>query len=153
MKQQQAFPDLIKAGLKAGDKVYSYLFGKGVVKSIIRNARYPIQVDFGHDFNTFTSNGKRLKDDLIPTLTIQPWNPVAGEPFPFPKFEPKVGFAYAFWDDDGVWSLTEKRFSVSIFTGIYEDKFKDYYGSNWRHCAPISEAMRMFGIKEEHSHE
>jgi hypothetical protein len=158
--EQPQFPDLIKAGLKVGDKVYSYLYGEGVV-GIISEMGNRIVVQFAEHSTSFTATGfKAIDYGLIPTIHIQPWNPIAGEPFPFPKFEPIVGEVYAFWDNG------DPFFFVSEFAGmrkvdnedsnnylqwddfgfgIYPDDSKTIY-KTCENCAPISEAMRIFGF-------
>jgi hypothetical protein len=141
--EQPQFPDLIKAGLKVGDTVYSYIYGDGVVYRFTKNETYPISVKFNGMELLFMSDGKRSTLDLIPSIHIHPWNPVAGEPFPFPKFEPIVGEVYAFWDNRDI--ENKKGFSVNVFkqyiAGSYFDD-KCYY----QNCAPISEALRIFGF-------
>lgn len=137
----QQFPDLIKAGLKVGDKVYSYLYeeGEGKVVSLRDNK---ISVDFNPKNATPTFNSRGIySNDRIPSITMQPWNPVAGEPFPFPKWEPKEGEWCAFWDNG------DTSFIVGVFDYISDGKylFKDS-GAEWDNCAPISEAMQIFGI-------
>lgn len=147
MKARQ-FPDLIKAGLKVGDKVYSIMYGDGVVVEICEGA-YPISVRFANYSDTFSRHGMVFHKHAIPSITLTPWNPIIGEPFPFPKWEPKEGFAYAFWDDKGTCNKESKRFCVSVFHGKEGLQFKDATGVLWDYCAPISEAMRIFGVKEE----
>lgn len=141
MKQQ--FPDLIKSGLKVGDKVYSYLYGDGKVISIENDLIYPIGVQHKRAYIKYTSLGQLHRGDLIPSITLTPWNPVAGEPFPFPKFEPITGEWYAFWDDD------DNGFRVHTFGFISDEgRFVTCRGYRWDNCAPISEAMEIFGVKQ-----
>lgn len=153
MITQIEFPDLIKAGLKVGDTVYSYLYGDGKVEKLSLNDSYPIVVSFDNqcEFGKFTKYGCNYDTDLMPSITLTPWNPVAGEPFPFPKWEPIVGDVYAFWDDD-----MKKSFCVSKFESIVESE-KNYYIDHtytaWSNCAPIEEAMRIFGFDKPQSHE
>jgi hypothetical protein len=135
------FPDLIKAGLKVGDKVYSYLYGDGVVTRFTKNEKLPIVVTIRGFDMLFMSDGRRSTLDLIPSMHLQPWNPIAGEPFPFHKWEPIVGEVYAFWD------TTNYYFAVSIFKGIdSKGEYISKLGEHYRNCAPISEAMRIFGF-------
>jgi hypothetical protein len=142
MNTQREFPDLIKAGLKVGDRVYSYLHGDGRVNVIDDDDDYPITAYFPiyDDHKSFTKRGFEHITDLMPSITLTPWNPIAGEPFPFPKFEPVVGQVYAFWDE------VEGEFRVSKFTGIGEAHFIDQTYTAWKHCAPIAEAMHFFGF-------
>lgn len=141
---KQQFPDLIKAGLKVGDTVYSYQHGEGKVVSVrTHNQDYPILVDFGIGEISFTKEGKQFETHAIPTITLTHWNPVKGEPFPFPKWQPKEGEWCAFWDNgDG-------NFIVSKFSRMLNDVFVQEDGGYWQNCAPISEAMRIFGVKED----
>lgn len=145
---KQQFPDLIKAGLKVGDSVHSYLYGEGEVIEIFYNSSYPIVIRFEHRNESFTAFGFYEKHHLMPSITMHRWNTVAGEPFPFPKWEPKKDEAYAFWDDKGDWSKARKRFCVSIFKGKDGLRFIDENDMPWDNCAPIQEAMQIFGIKE-----
>lgn len=139
----QQFPDLIKAGLKVGDTVHSYLYGEGKVIEIIHDSCSPIKIAFKHGAESFTSDGKEHRIHLIPSITIHPWNPIAGEPFPFPKWEPKEGEWCAFWDDG------DNSFIIAMFDYISEGNylFKDN-GAEWDNCAPIEEAMQIFGITQ-----
>jgi hypothetical protein len=155
------FPDLIKAGLKVGDKVYSYLCGEGVVVEIEHKDHFPIGVVLNQrgkpDY--FTAQGFFSHTNLIPTIHLQPWNPIAGEPFPFPKFEPIVGEVYAFWDNgDEIY----EGFIISRFTEMRKkynedksSKIQEWVGYGYGidtvydvkdNCAPISEAMSFFGF-------
>jgi hypothetical protein len=142
--EQPQFPDLIKAGLKVGDKVYSYLYGEGVVVEIEHKDHFPIGVVFNQRGKTdyFTAQGFFFHTNLIPSIHLQPWNPIEGEPFPFPKWQPIVGEVYAFWQDENVGSI----FNVGRFTGMSMSRYvcNDIYG--FYNCAPISEAMRIFGF-------
>jgi hypothetical protein len=141
MNKQNQFPDLIKAGLKVGDKVYSYIYGDGAV-GIISEGGNRIVVQFPEHSTSFTATGfKAIDYGLIPSIHLQPWNPIAGEPFPFPKWEPIVGEVYAFWD------TTNYYFAVSIFKGIdSKGEYISKLGEHYRNCAPISLAMRIFGF-------
>lgn len=139
------FPNLLEAGLKVGDKVYSYLYGDGVVKQIDKYPNYPISVDFGYYSEHFSKDGKRFKTDRIPSIHLEEWSPLSGEPLPFernPKdFEPKVGEVYAFWD------VPSRSFVVSVFKKIENGRYVDHNDIPWQNCAPISEAMKVFGFK------
>ena len=140
--EKREFPDLIKAGLKVGDTVYSYLYGKGLVESVAHDAEYPIFVSFASYSFSLTAEGFCYKTDLMPIITLTPWNPIAGEPFPFPKWEPIVGEAYAFWDKVGSLGYVTNRYREKTPAGYYAD----LDGRMWYNCAPISDAMQIFGF-------
>jgi hypothetical protein len=149
MNTQREFPDLIKAGLKVGDTVYSYLYGEGKVSVINNTPPCSIVVFFTFGDIVFKSNGLEDSDFLCPAIHLSPWNPIAGEPFPFPKFEPIVGGAYAFWQDG------QSNFRVGKLIRILandQNNSKSYEFGNvadnylYKHCAPIAEAMQIFGF-------
>ena len=148
MKQSRQFPDLIKAGLKKGDTVHSYLYGEGVVKNIGCDKRdaHPIEVKFHHGTIFFKRDGKRVDFEMIPSIHLQPWNPVAGDPFPFPKFEPIVGEVYAFWDNDDNETF---GFRIGTLTEIDDSEYVLADRLAYDNCAPISEAMEIFGFKDK----
>jgi hypothetical protein len=137
------FPDLIKAGLKVGDKVYSYLYGEGVVYQIYDFAKLSIEVIFDGFSKRFDEFGFESLSYLMPSIHLQPWNPIVGEPFPFPKWEPIVGNMYGFWGNI--------HLKHSLVYGEFDCKMADKFviiGSNYHfdNCAPISEALRIFGF-------
>jgi hypothetical protein len=137
------FPDLIKAGLKVGDKVYSYLYGDGVVSNIYSNIPYCIVVDFMGFSKIFNAFGFEEKPHRIPSIHLRPWNPIAGEPFPFPKWEPIVGNMYGFWGNGAL----KHCLAYATFAGKLADKFVTQESEYlFTHCAPISEALRIFGF-------
>jgi hypothetical protein len=145
MSTQTEFPDLIKAGLKVGDTVYSHIFGEGKVMSISQPDSF--EAHFPYRVLSFDAKGFHESIDLIPTITLTPWNPIAGEPFPFPKFEPKVGEVYAFWDS------TTGGFIVNRFEKMSGVTYVTSNGLNWYNCASIKEAMRIFGFDKPQRHE
>jgi hypothetical protein len=138
------FPDLIKAGLKVGDKVYSYMYGDGVVTRFTKNKTLPLSVAIKGVELLFMADGRRTIFDNTPSIHIQPWNPVAGEPFPFPKWEPIVGEVYAFWDD--TYPGVEAGFVTSRLSKKYNGSRYETTWGHYENCAPISEAMRIFGF-------
>src|SRR5690606_14195399 len=100
-------------GLKVGDTIHSYMYGDGVVKEIIESSEYPIVAYFCKEKMSFTSKGFWDENSQIPCIHLYPWNPIQGEPFPFPKWEPIVGEVYAFWDDkyiDDNWGFIVAKF-------------------------------------------
>lgn len=138
------FPDLIKAGLKVGDKVESWMFGSGIVNSIIEKKKLCINVFFDNGINVFVDRkGFAGSAQLVPIIHLTPWNPIIGEPFQFPKWQPKEGEWCAFWDNG------DNSFIIAMFDYISDGKylFKDS-GAEWDNCAPISEAMQIFGVTE-----
>jgi hypothetical protein len=144
MNKEKQFPDLIKAGLKVGDTVHSYIFGEGTVANSGGYVIGYIVVDFKDRTLHFDSNGFHDKKDCIPCIHLQPWNPLAGEPFPFPKWKPIVGEVYAFWQNGS----NKKIFAVGEFEGMQDDEFYRVEGVGfcYDNCAPISEALRIFGF-------
>jgi hypothetical protein len=140
--EQPQFPDLIKAGLKVGDTVYSYMFGDGVVTEGWEE-EYVIGVQFKDNFMTFNKYGFKSKFCKLPSIHLHPWNPIQGEPFPFPKWEPIVGEKYGFWGN----ILLQHSLVYGTFNCKMADKFM-IIGSDYlfEHCAPIFEAMRIFGF-------
>lgn len=139
----QKFPDLIKAGLKVGDKVESWMYGSGIVNSIFEKNKLCINVIFDSGINIYVDRkGFAGSAQLVPIIHLSPWNPVIGEPFPFPKWEPKEGEWCAFWDDG------RKDFVVSQLDKVVNGKFLSHYAA-WDNCAPRAEAYRIFGVKEE----
>ena len=141
MNTQKEFPDLIKAGLKVGDTVYSYLYGEGKIISTTNTAMYPIEVSFGYFEESFTSSGKPHVKAAIPAITLTPWNPVAGEPFPFPKWEPIVGEVVVCWHEH------RNYYVVGNFAGVKDGLFDlQNHIDLFKYCAPIEQAMHIFGF-------
>jgi hypothetical protein len=143
----QEFPDLIKAGLKVGDNINSYLYGKGVVTSITNTPLFPISVSFRLGEIAFKSNGLEDSEFLCPAIHITPWNPISGEPFPFPKWEPIVGEAYAFWLPENIeGGLGFHVNNLHAITVGHNHPYMAQSGYRYKQCAPIEEAMRIFGF-------
>ena len=141
MTTQREFPDLIKAGLKVGDTVYSYLYGEGKVTSTDKTPLFPISVSFSFADVGFKSNGLEDEDFLCPAIHLTPWNPIAGEPFPFPKWEPIVGEVVVCWHEH------RNYYVVGRFAGVKDGLFDlQYHIDLFKYCAPISEAMHIFGF-------
>lgn len=132
------FPDLLKAGLKEGDNIYSYLYGNGKIGLITKDNEIITQFSSG----TVRTNQNGIEPYCkIPSIHLTEWNPIIGEPFPFPKWNPTKGEWCAFWD----------RSDIDFVVAKYEKtNEKGKYCTNnlsWNHCAPISEAMEIFGVK------
>jgi hypothetical protein len=146
MSTQKEFPDLIKAGLKVGDTVYSYQEkSEGVVIEIDLSATYPIAVEFGDFIEDFDEYGFYRKKNIVPSLTLTPWNPIAGEAFPFPKFEPIVGEVYAFWDRvSGEFKVS--RYKCPAMKGHPAYRYENENNEVFINCAPLAEAMHIFGF-------
>jgi hypothetical protein len=137
------FPDLIKAGLKVGDKVYSYMYGDGVVARFTKNKSLPLSVAIKGVELLFMADGRRTTFNNIPSIHLQPWNPIAGEPFPFPKWEPIVGEKYGFWGNGAL----KHCLAYATFAGKLADKFVIQESDLlFTHCAPISEALHILGF-------
>lgn len=136
--KKQEFPDLIKAGLKVGDTVNSYLYGKG---NVIHITSHSIDVQFSLTKLPFSRFGFHHANDLIPSIHIPEWNPIAGEPFPFPKWEPIVGEVVVCWHEH------RNYYVVGKFVGVKDGLFDlQYHIDLFKYCAPISEAMHIFGF-------
>jgi len=141
MSTQREFPDLIKAGLKVGDTVNSFMHGKGVVRSVSHGTEYPIYLSFQDTSFSITAKGFRYKSDLLPAITLTPWNPIAGEPFPFPKWEPIVGEMVVCWHEH------RNYYVVGRFAGVKDGLFDlQYHIDLFKYCAPIDQAMHIFGF-------
>jgi hypothetical protein len=136
------FPPKIWAR-KVGDTVYSFLHGQGRVCSINNSPTHPIWAGFAYVALELTSDGKAYHNEALPMITLTPWNPMAGEPFPFPKFEPILGDVYAFWDDREI-----EFFQVAKLIGFNDLIFRDATNYVWSNCAPIDQAMHIFGFDE-----
>lgn len=146
MKRTRKFPDLIKAGLKKGDTVYSYLYGEGTVVSTDATVDKGIEVAFNFGHALFNGYGYEDENDLIPSIHLSPWDPVSGEPFPFPKFDLVVGDVYAFWNDDDAETF---GFRIGTLTEINGSDYVIADRLGYDNCAPISEAMEIFGFNDK----
>ena len=69
---------------KVGDKVWDTRKGWGVVDETRYSNEYPILVNFGHDFESYTLEGYYFEDDVNPSLF---WDEIVIEapPKPLPK--------------------------------------------------------------------
>jgi hypothetical protein len=154
MSTQREFPDLIKAGLKVGHAVYSYIYGEGVCDEILFGEGFDLEetcriyVKFHNGVCIgFSRKGFNFSTDKMPSITLTPWNPIAGEPFPFPKFEPIVGDVYAFWSHEdieiGLGFHVNKLHAITVGQNY---PYMPESGYRYKHCGPIEEAMHIFGF-------
>lgn len=98
---------------KVGDKVWDTRKGWGVVDEMRYSNEYPILVNFGHDYESYTLEGYYFEDDVNPSLF---WDEIVIEapPKPLPKLEvdtkvvvldndgSKINRYFSHFDKDGV---------------------------------------------------
>ena len=85
---------------KVGDKVWDTRKGWGVVDEMRYSNEYPILVNFGHDYETYTLDGYYFEDDVNPSLF---WDEIAIEAPPKPLPDLQVDTKVYVWSNaDGL---------------------------------------------------
>jgi len=112
-----------------GQKVYDVLRGEGVVESIDHDFFYPLSVvfkdDSGINSEDYSLDGKRHKDDLLPSLyTVKPKIVV-------PKWQPTPGQWCWFWDREDFIPRFHK------FDTMQGGKYRDMDNLPWENCEPF----------------
>lgn len=92
--------------VQVGDYVWDSRKGWGVVDELVHSSHFPIRVDFGHDYDSYTLDGFYSIDDVHPSLF---WGEIELKAPPAPMPELEVDTEVVVWQDDG--SKVRRHFS------------------------------------------
>lgn len=123
---------------KVGDKIYTSVWGKGIIHEILSVDDYSVKVKFRGRTESFTMDGKYRIDDVAPTAFTEPIKVVPASYEPFQEQEMMV------WDGDDDIQSAHKRMVFAKHKGWYagrengelHENFCSYF---WQNALPIHE--------------
>lgn len=101
------------ADVEIGDNVWDSRKGWGVIDELGHSSEYPLRVDFGYDYDSYTLDGYHSIEDAHPSLFWDEFE-IKAPPKPLPKLE--VDTKVVVWHDDG--SKYRRHFSHFSEDGV-----------------------------------